>query len=63
MSNFTDDTELEEVADIPDIVGGSATIQRDLYRLEKRAKKNIMQLNQRKCKVLNLGKNKCSNSF
>ncbi|GAB0183288.1 mitochondrial enolase superfamily member 1 [Grus japonensis] len=45
LSKLTDDTNLEGVADTP---GGCAAIQKDLERLERSAKRNLMQFNKGK---------------
>ncbi|GAB0204279.1 mitochondrial enolase superfamily member 1 [Grus japonensis] len=54
LKTFADDTRLGEVADMPE---GCAAIQRDFGRLEKCADRNLIQINKRKCKVLDLRMN------
>ena len=54
LRNFTDNTRLEGVVDMP---GGYAVIQRDFDRLENRADRNLMEFNKGKCKVLQQGRN------
>lgn len=54
FSKLAEDTKLGRVVDRPD---GSAAIQKDPDRLEKRAEKNLMEFNKGKSKVLQLGRN------
>ena len=54
LSKFPDDVKLGRVADTSEV---HAAIQRDLNRLEKRADRNLMKFNNRKCKALHLGRN------
>lgn len=54
LSNFAGDTKLRRVADIPD---GCAASQRDLDRLEKWTKRNLIKFSKKKCKILHLRNN------
>lgn len=51
LSRFADDTKLEGVANTPE---DCADIEQDLNRLESWVKRNLIKLNNGKCKVLNL---------
>lgn len=50
----TNDTKLRGITDEPD--GCAACHPKDLYRLEKWADGNVIKLNEKKYKVLHLGK-------
>lgn len=57
LSKFADDTELGGLAAAP---GGCASIQRNLDRLEKQVKRNLMKFDRGKYKVLpHLERNNC----
>ncbi|KAK4823061.1 hypothetical protein QYF61_025400 [Mycteria americana] len=53
LSKVTDDTELAGVAGTPN---GCAAIQRDLEKLVKWVRRNLMGFNKGKCQVLHLGR-------
>lgn len=53
LSKPADNTKLGGIAEPPD---GCAAIQKDLNKLEKWVKRNLMKFNQLKCKVLHLGR-------
>ena len=60
LSKFTDDIKLGGVADTPE---GCATIQQDLDRLKSWAGRSLVRFNKSKCRVLQLGWNKCTNQY
>ncbi|GAB0184651.1 mitochondrial enolase superfamily member 1 [Grus japonensis] len=60
VSKSVDDTNLGQVADMPE---SHAAIQRDLNRLEKWADRNLMKFYNGKCKVLHLRRIKTMNLY
>lgn len=57
---FADDTQLGRGVNMPD---GCVAIHKDLNRLEKRANKNLMKFNKRKCQILHLRRNNYTNQY
>ncbi|RMC01104.1 hypothetical protein DUI87_22370 [Hirundo rustica rustica] len=53
LSNFTDNTKLGGVADSPE---GCAALRKDLNRLERWAKRNLLKSSKGKCRILHLGR-------
>jgi len=56
LRKFADETKLRGVAKA---LEGGTTIQQDLYRLERRAGRNLMRFNMNRSRVLHLGRNNC----
>ena len=54
LSKFADDRKLGSVSDTP---AGCAAIQQDLNRLESWEERNLMNFNEKECRLLHLGRN------
>ncbi|GAB0188996.1 cAMP-dependent protein kinase inhibitor alpha [Grus japonensis] len=60
LSKFADDTKLCDVVNTPE---GRDAIQRDLDRLGRWARVNLLKLNKAKCKVLHMGSGNSKHSY
>jgi len=60
LSKFSDDTNLEGLADTPE---GCAAIQQDLGRLESWEVRDLLRFNKSKCRALYLGRNNCMRQY